>query len=508
MLRTTLTWPLVLTAALITTAGAVSGCNGDDDPVDTGDIDTDTDDDTDTDTEAASDAGDTIEDAYAVAPTFGEFLSITDAISEGGDRDFFQLAQQQGNWYFVFANRPGDDGAGGPAGGEPDTVVRLYNGEGELLSTNDDMPFRLENTDGGMWWQATSNDPMYVEVLEWTDWRAELGDDWSPEGGQSWLYDLIVFETDSEELVGENDTIQECFAGTAGSLDAIGLTQSQAMWFGNGLIDSPEDVDVFELGAEGFTGLPEDSDLLCQFGFWPDQPSDLSPRVRLYWEDCEPTEDDDGDCDGQGDDIYLLGESEEADLTPTGRFLSEDPAVMAAIPDGRFYVEVSSATGEGGPGHFYTLTYSCFITSNFQQETETGSVDPTEADIVPLDNPNDAQYFFGRFYGNFNGETTDDFDAFALVDGLGDGKYVNVILESAKTGATTGDITMTLWRNEGGGNFTELTSVTGPDPEIVDYQIGADDFALVVTLQTDGSQQGLSTNYWGLATVYPEPSNE
>lgn len=455
------------------------------------------------------DTPDTIAEARTITPTFGEAVDWTETIFEPGDRDMYSIGQSVGNWYFVWANRPGTEPDGSPSGGNPDTVVRMYTGDGTEIATNDDMPFRYENTDAGMWWQATSDDPVFVEVLEWADWRNDLGESETPIGGDQVSYQLVVVETDLAETVGANNTMEECFAGTESSFGALGLS-AQNMVFGNGLIDSGTDVDYFQLGFEGFTSLPEDSELLCQFGFWPEQPSDLTPLVRLYWEDCTPGADDDGDCDGTGDDVYLLGESEEPDFTPTGIFLSEDPAVTGVISDGRYYVEVSSATGEGGPGHYYTLLYSCYNTTNFQEENETASVDANDATIVPLDNPNSPDFYFGRFYGDFvpksGALSADDFDAFAITDGLGDGRYLTVEIESADAGSLTGDITMTLWRNNGGGDFVELTSITGPDPQLVDYELTGDDLALVVTLQTDGSVQDFSTGYYGLAFTSADPS--
>lgn len=458
--------------------------------------------------ECAVDTSDEISQARELSPTLEQSATWDETIFQAGDRDMYAVTQQTGQWYFAWANRPGTEADGSATGGTPDTVIRMYTADGTEIAVNDDMPYRYENTDAGMWWQATSDDPVYVEVLEWADWRQDEGDDQTPTGGEQYAYQIVVLQTDLEERVGDNDTIEECFAGSEPSFGAARLsTETRTMVFGNGEIEEAGDVDVFELGFEGFTGLPEDSELMCQFGFWPDQPSNLSPRLRLFWEDCSPVDDmDAGDCDGTGDDIYLLGETTTPDLTPTGRFLSEDPGVFGVIPDGRLYAEVSSADGGSGVDQYYTLMYGCFNTTNFLKENETGSTDPRDAAIAPLSNPNSPDVYFGRFYGNFRptGEFTDDFDAWAIVDGLGDGRFLDVEIESELVGSTTGDITMTLWRNEGGGDFTELQSVTGPDPEILDYPLTSDDVALVVTLETDGSVQDYSTGYYGLVVVTPD----
>ena len=49
-----------------------------------------------------------------------------------------------------------------------DTVMRLYNQDGELLATNDDMLYRLE-TDSALIFQATYDGPYYIEILEWSE---------------------------------------------------------------------------------------------------------------------------------------------------------------------------------------------------------------------------------------------------------------------------------------------------------------------------------------------------
>lgn len=457
--------------------------------------------------ECVVDTPDTIAEARGLTPTLEQASAWDENIFQPGDRDMYSVTQTPGNFYFAWANRPGNEADGSASGGTPDTVIRMYTGDGTEIAVNDDMPFRLEETDAGMWWQASSADPVYVEVLEWADWRNDEGDNESAVGGDEYQYRILVLESDSIEIIGDNDTPAECLAGEGSSFNAAGLSSDQiTMVYGNGFIDAPGDVDYFQLGFEGFTGLPEGSELMCQFGFWPGQPTSLQPQLDLYWEDCSPTADDDGDCDGEGDDIYLLGSTNDPDFTPPGLFLGEDAGIMGVIPDGRFYAAVSSAAGESGVGHAYTLMYTCYNTTNFFKETEVGSEDPLQAGLVALNNPNDPGTYFGRFYGNFNpgGEFTDDFDAYAVVDGLGAGRFLDVEVESETAGATTGDLTMKLWRNEGGGNFTELTSVTGPDPVIEDYALTADDIALVVTLESDGTVQDLSTGYYGLVVVTAE----
>ena len=208
--------------------------------------------------------------------------------------------------------------------------------------------------------------------------------------------------------------------------------------------------------------------------------------------------------------MHLLAESTEADMTPTGIFLSEDAAVQGVTTQGRYYVEVSDTAGGSGVDHFYTLTYGCYTASaNWLGDPEPAdfgtSTDPSAAELVPFTVSTTSENFFafGRFYGDFDraDSNVDDYDAFAIADHLEAGRYVNVELESAAAGATTGDVTLTLYHNQGGGNYVELVSDTGPDPKISNYQLQAGQLALLVTVTSDGTEQGRSTGYYGLALV-------
>jgi len=438
----------------------------------------------------------------------GEFVSVPQTIGTAGDRDFFAIDALAGDWYVAWADRPGVEQDGTAGGGTPDTVIKLYNEQGAVIATNDDMPYRAQNTDAGMVWQAKENGRVYVEVIEWADWAGE-----SPSGGPSYQYDMRIWQGDFGEVATSNDTILDSFGySDANGNDfqqlSIGWSDVERTSFFSGFIDTTTDVDVFELGTDDFSLDSPDDPLLCQFGGWPDQPTELNPKLDVFWENCTPGAEDDGDCDGQGDDIILVGSYEgDLSLTPPGANLPEDSAVQAAIVGGRYYVQVSDANGEGGAGYSYTVLYSCYGMDNWVREIETNSTDPgqsTFAELTQSANEDFPNFYFGRIHGDFRateGEGSDVFDTWAVVDQLDDEDFVNVEIEAGEAGSLAGEITLKLWRNEGGGVYTELASDTGTDPSIVNYQIGPDDITLAVTLEVDGSVQGYGTQYFGFISV-------
>ena len=47
----------------------------------------------------------------------------------------------------------------------------VWDAEGNLLATNDDMPYRMWETDSALYYQATEDGTFYAEVLEFSDWH-------------------------------------------------------------------------------------------------------------------------------------------------------------------------------------------------------------------------------------------------------------------------------------------------------------------------------------------------
>lgn len=429
---------------------------------------------------------DTIDEACEAVLTTGEYTQLNEAIETAGDRDFWSIEAKQGNWYILWAERRGIDP------GSPDTVLRVYGEDKTMIAENDDMPYRMKDTDAAHLFQAVADETLYIEVLEWSDWADD-----GAVGDPSYTYRMSIFEGDIQENLADNDSADAVSASEDPSWSLFPFSDSWPYW-GAGVIDPAGDVDFYPVDF-----LSEDS--LCQFGFWPDSPSLINPQLDVYWEDCTPaTDTDPGDCDGLG--VELLATTNTPETTPTGTFLSEDAGITAYIPRGAYYAKVSDVDGMGGVGYFYNLMASCYLTDWFEKELEDGNNTPLSNTPVSMD---ESASVAGRYFGTFFGERqvlsegTDDMDTFKISNALGSGKYMTVNLEAANVGSIVGDIKMTFWEQTG-DTYKELATVTSDNPQIRDHVL-ANEVAVYVTLEYQGSYSGLASQYFGTVIVSDTP---
>ena len=429
-----------------------------------------------------TEAGDTLEDACEIELVDSTWVYHDDAIQEAGDRDFLTIEAEAGTWYILWAERRGTDP------GSPDTVLRVYDGQGTEIAENDDMPYRMKDTDAAHMFQAVRDETIGIEVLEWSDW-AEDG----PVGDSSYVYRTGIWSGPIDEANENNDTAVDVAAyEDGGQWQGMPFKEGWPYW-APGVIDPAGDVDVYPVDF-----LSEDS--LCQFGFWPDSPSLLSPKLDVYWEDCTPSSDTDpGDCDGLG--LELIASTTSPETTPTGTFISEDAGVTAYIPSGAYYAEVSDTDGAGGVGYFYNLMTSCYLTDWFEHELEDGNNSRLSNTPVTMDDTNGDGRYFGTFFGQRQvlSEGSDDMDTYRVANALGNGKYFTVNLEAENVGSLVGDLKMTFWEKVG-DNFNELATVTSDNPRIRDYQL-ANETAIYVTIEPQGDYQGLASQYFGTVII-------
>jgi hypothetical protein len=180
--------------------------------------------------------------------------------------------------------------------------------------------------------------------------------------------------------------------------------------------------------------------------------------------------------------------------------------VTVLNPGGQFYASIQDTAGNSGPGHFYNLMASCYNTTFFDQEIESDSLDPAlNTPVAMEESTNTAGFYFGRFIGYFEPfdlerSKTDDFDAYAVEQGLGTGKFVNVYVDGGTAGGLAGELTVTLWRSTGGAPV-QLAQAVGVDADIQNYELTAQDTTLVVTVESDGVAQGRGAHYQALVTV-------
>ncbi|MFT7518031.1 MAG: hypothetical protein ACI9MC_000155 [Kiritimatiellia bacterium] len=486
------------TLSILLATAMLWACNGEGAVVDT-DIGTGTETDTGTDTgtgtDAVTDAGGTIETAFEMKLTFGEYTQRVDAISEPGDRDFYKFNVLKGNWYILWAHSNNLDATTQLPAGNPDTVIRIYDGDGKMVDEIDDMPTRIQETDAGHIMQATEDGVMYVEVMEWSDWADD-----GPQGSPSMVYRMSIGEFDIGDNLETNDTTEETIAaqadgGFSWSVNPFDPNPDEASfpYWGHGAIDQPGDTDVYMVTSSG--------GYFVQFGFWPAATTLLTPEYTVWWEDCTLGEEDYGDCDGK--EVEQVAHNTDPDMHPDG-FGKEDSGAMIYTRPGVYYVQVADAGGKGDAGYFYSNLYNAFsyLEELFVAELESDSTDPEAGiDLVhrSFDSTtwgNDSSQAF--FYGDFEpiSKEVDNFDAYNIGPYTVEGKHLNVWLDAADDGSMAGELTLEVVRKDG-DSWKVVATDTGVDPSIVDYKVTADDNKLYVVVKSDGKVQGHSAFYNG-----------
>ncbi|MEO0605491.1 MAG: hypothetical protein AAF211_28935, partial [Myxococcota bacterium] len=146
-----------------------------------------------------------------------------DAILEPGDRDCWAFDPVEGQFYILYVEH---DRA------NPDTVVQVFDSEFNLIGDNDNLPYSVTGTDSGFEFVAQSNERLYFQVLEFSDWDPDL----EPEGGNGYKYEVLLSAIDQPELnedgATDNDTFTAAAANAADDLDDILVNP-----YGNVIVD-------------------------------------------------------------------------------------------------------------------------------------------------------------------------------------------------------------------------------------------------------------------------------
>ncbi len=498
---------------LLITAGtfALMGCPPTDEPTDPpdGDADTDADTDTDTDTDADSDTdtdvGDDIASAYTVEFDEEGDAGIAETIGEAGDRDFYYVAPDAGTVLAVYIASYVND-----PDGEPDTVLRLYDADGNFLGENDDHPYWSWGTDSAMFFQAYDEAGYYVEVLEWGDWA----EGYDPSGGTDWDYELYFQSIDLSSLEwGTNDSAGEAEAVYE---EAYADLKDDLYTYINFFGAADEQTSTYQLmgeieaeGDEDWWVFEVDSDSVGYYlrtHFFNDYYGMLDPVVTVY--------------DPLGE--LVAQSTDPAAVNNTSYFWGEGGGCTFRLAsEGYYYIHVTDAGGAGGEGagYFYPLTFSgpWYFTSGDIGEIESNHPIGLANTIAMSESSSTPGYFFGSYSGALD-SIDDESDNFKIladdVDGL-DGKYLSVYVETALHGSNL-DAVVTVYEDTGGATFEELTSVTvNPsgdyvdDPAVFDLELESDNNIYIeITHETGGDEAGTSHFYFLSARVYDSPINE
>lgn len=414
--------------------------------------------------------GDSLSDAWEIElGVWGDAIA-EDEIGEAGDRDFYTFDVSSGDVVLLStADYIFEEDA------EPDTVMRLYDPDGDLVTTNDDMPHRYWQTDSGIYFQATTTGAYTAEILEYSDWAGD-----TPVGGSSYDYELWGTSFDPDDVEAEpNDTIaladdryddgDYIWYSSFHDPDAISGAQysdSAAAYASEtyGWLDDSSDVDVFVID------MNSSDTSWATLSFWQDMPTIASPVMRLY--DSSGTllaETDDPGFGHQGDWFYDVG-------------------ILYNIPAGedRYYVEVESGNGTGGDGSFYQCQLLFYTDSADVEDSSNDSV-PTADDLSLTESSSTSDYFYGNAHGTLSTEDTVDYWVINANDANGlQGDYVSVTVQAMSVGSLA-DTSVFIMDDEGTLLAEASTHPTygTEDPGILDFEIDDDVDYLIVGVEAE-----------------------
>ena len=451
------------------------------------DADTDADPDADTDADTDSDTDSDLENAVTLKFDGDGLAKYSDEINPAGNRDFYFIQPDTGYFLQVYTENYHleEDGV-------PDTVLRLYDSQGEFLTEDDDFPYWSWGTDSALFFQATDPDGYYVEVLEWSDWSPDSS---GASGGATYDYDLYLqlwevgwFEWGgNDDKKKADDTYDYSLKSSKNSLYWAMFDDGVTQFFGE--IESKGDVDVWPLEFS-------DSEVgyYAQWAFWTGAFGEIEPLVSLYDEDWT-----------------LLAQTGSPNFEMDWIF-AYDAAITYRIPDeGRLYLVVEDANGAGGEGtgYFYPGTFAYYDSTLADHESESNDLTLMADQLSMAESSSTNDYWYGRFSGALD-DSDDAADNFYVssddVGGLA-GTYLSVHLETERQGSLL-DGKISVYKDLGDGTFELLGEAsTDPkgsgDPAVWDLALKEDaDIYITVEHDTKGDVGEPSHYYLGTVDIY------
>lgn len=407
-------------------------------------------------------------------------VEMEEVIGEAGDRDFYKISLGAGEMVAVGTLAYANDGDA-----EPDTVLRLYDSAGTLLATNDDMPFRLQETDSALYFQATTDADYYLEVLEWSDWDG-TGD---AAGGESYEYTLVAYLLPELDPEPDNDEAVDidAWVDSNGSIPMYGNGWTDDgelpyQFFGD--MDSATDRDLYPASFDTKDG----SRVWCQFSLWPTTLGTLDPAFALY--------DSDGNVVAANDEpSYNLDRYYYYDGAV---IFADQGAVFGMADEQSYYLSVSDEGGNQGVGTFYPGLMECYSWNTEVVTVEEVDVDnnvPTLSSDIIMNESTDGTAWYGYVAGGFDemAMPEDELDALrissATTGGSLDGKILNIVVQSVGIGQYA-DSAITVYASDG---TTVLASEStngfdgNADAAIENLELEGAGSAIYVAIENEGS---------------------
>lgn len=388
--------------------------------------------------------GDSVDDPVPVALVDGDLVSVDDAVDVSGDADFYAVDLVAGDDLLVIVDAGGE--------GEPDSVVQLYSPDGELVSADDDLPYRIHGTDSGQWLRADRDGTWVVQVLDYTDWTGGSSD---PDA--TWNYSLELGlnapYTDPTEDAGNN---------TRETAEAQGVYPWASDPWSTAFGDDtgyPFLVGDLDEGDEDWFPLELDAEGVIEVSTLADTNSAAAPHLELY-----------------ADDGTLLASTDEPNLAPRWLAFGYDPGLRYAFSEATTaWLRVTDGATGGGLAHWYGLVgYPWAITPGWLlHHTVTGDGTQLElAEDAPMQESTVGDVIL--LTGSFDGEP---FQAWRIAGDGAAGRYLSVNLATAADGSAL-DASLTILDSTGA---VLASAERNPDTALSD-----DPTILNLSVTTDG----------------------
>lgn len=361
------------------------------------------------------DGNDTIAEADDIQ--FGTANRVMGAINPAGDRDFYQIDGNAGDWLSIFtsANPRSEPGL-------VDTVVRVYNPQMALIAQNDDA-FPRVGPDSELMTRLPTTGRYYIEVLEFSDWAGN-----ALEGSPTYVYQLAVLKL----TPATNPYITEdAEAGdTAAGAPALGFLASTSGGILVGTFRDATDIDAFRFTITGAEVVNFSADVMP--GGTEQNGSSNNPG-RIWISNTD-------------------GSTVSAQINHNDSLVRVGPPT--APGDYLLWVEHAKTASGAGSNDFYVMKYR-FGAENALHDTEPGNNSRAGADAIELTDNGTLRAGFLR--SNIR-DADVDYYSFDVMQG----EAISVACGARSSGSGLVDLTVEVQDGVGASLMTGTETSTSP----------------------------------------------
>ncbi len=440
--------------------------------------------------------GNSLDTAQAVSVS-NYYLDATvvaeETIFPAGDRDFYVLDGAAGSggvpgtvWQFYTSSWQ--------LNGQQvilDSVLRVYDEAGNMVAENDDMPYRFWETDSAIWVQQTWNGPIYVEVLEWSDWEGL-----DPLGGPDFTYELYAAIVPELEAT-PNDSVEDAIEAydSVDPDDDVTTNDYQPYWQSLYALDLA--IEMMGRVADGdedywaFETADDSQGAVWQWSLWPHAQGDLDIEMTLY---------------SDAGEVLAQTSGASAEVEPDYPFLYDAGITYPVNASTKYVMGVRNLAADSANSAYIALNTG-YIADVAGVEIEPNNAVGTATQMEMEESTSLTDYWFGRTIGDLaSGDAADVLLIDNDVVGDVDGAYLSVQIHALEAGSFL-DAEIEV---EGSisGTITTLTNSTenGEDPELIDFKLSSNE-DLYIHIRAQSNTADPKQNLWfALVSVSPTPS--